>query len=138
MSSLTDRTIKSPLPAGRGLFCVLGKVMSWTPVPVRRRFGRRGIGVGEIERQLGTPRPDELIEHTGRHDDGVEVAADAASQGAGAEGSQSDGHTGLGDQRQPQTAADRLGEPGSAAAQPGSGVLSDDASKEVENADGEQ
>lgn len=75
------------------------------------RFGRRGIGVGEIERQLGTPRPDELIEHTGRHDDGVEVAADAASQGAGAEGSQSDGHTGLGDQRQPQTAADRLGEP---------------------------
>ena len=58
------------------------------------RLGRRGIGVGEIERQLGTPRPDELIEHTGRHDDGVEVAADAASQGAGAEGSQSDGHTG--------------------------------------------
>lgn len=116
--------------------------MSWAPVPYGGsavfRLGRRGIGVGEIERQLGTPRPDELIEHTGRHDDGVEVAADAASQGAGAEGSQSDGHTGLGDQRQPQTAADRLGEPGRAAAQPGSGVLSDDAGKEVENTDGEQ
>lgn len=39
MSSPTDRTIKSPLPAGRGLFCVLGKVMSWAPVPVRRRCG---------------------------------------------------------------------------------------------------
>ena len=39
MSSLTDRTIKSPLPAGRGLFCVLGKVMSWASVPVRRRCG---------------------------------------------------------------------------------------------------
>ena len=39
MSSPTDRTIKSPLPAGRGLFCILGKVMSWAPVPVRRRCG---------------------------------------------------------------------------------------------------
>lgn len=102
------------------------------------RPGLGGIGVGEIERQFGTPWPDELIEHTGRHDDGVEIAADAVSQGAGAEGRQADGNAGLGDQGQPQALADRPGEPGGAAAQPGSSVLANDAGEEVEDADGEQ
>ena len=69
----------------------------------RFRFGNGGqilqfigIGPGQVQGQLGAGRSDELIQHAGGQNDGLQCLARFAAQGPGAGSRQTDGHARLG------------------------------------------